>query len=204
VLEGAIPRSIASCSSASWIDQLDQLLMRSLSEAEDTRHPANLARAQCAWSSCMYASQPSTLRYMNPKNGPTLQAKQYKFTIAPAALAPLPCVSWCRREAVGGTATDAAIQSEVSAAMQCWGQVRLSCRSCHKHQRWIRNSIVSVLASSRVPLSATLYQHLCAGRSRECGRSALCPHLPKGAATSSHLQIVILLLHCCLRRGFSA
>lgn len=49
----------------------------------------------------------------------TTQAKQYSFTIAPAALAPLPCVSWRRCNAVGGAATDAGGKSQVSAAKQC-------------------------------------------------------------------------------------
>jgi hypothetical protein len=45
-----------------------------------------------------------------------MQAKQYDFTITPAALAPLPIVSWRRRDAVGGTAAGANSQSQVSAA----------------------------------------------------------------------------------------
>jgi len=32
-----------------------------------------------------------------------LTAKQFAFTIAPAPLAPLPCLSWRRRQVVGGS-----------------------------------------------------------------------------------------------------
>jgi hypothetical protein len=57
-----------------------------------------------------------------------MQAKQYSFTIAPAALAPLPCVSWRRCNAVGCAATDAGGQSQVSAAKQCAASLHVSYR----------------------------------------------------------------------------